>query len=166
MLPILSALVVLEIGSYFMLRLAWTTIFLLYASHNHWDDRCTPPRPGFFQTFLLGLDWNCDPPNLSLLCRWDDMCTLLAEVVSPTFCLGWHCLPSISASQAGRIAHTSLTWAWPEPTFCDENASLDESMQFTVCFPAAQLLALRSPTPPSLPVPFLRLICPRVIKHR
>jgi hypothetical protein len=66
-----SGLVILEIGSCFLPKLAWTTILLFYASYCRWDDRQVPPCPavfcwfGILQTFLSRLAWNCYPPNLS-----------------------------------------------------------------------------------------------------
>jgi hypothetical protein len=68
----LFAMVILEIGSCSLLRLAWTVIFLYYASHCHWDGKCIPPHPTFLhwdgvsQTLLPGLALNCSPFHLSL----------------------------------------------------------------------------------------------------
>jgi hypothetical protein len=70
----LFALVILEIVFCFLPRLAWTSIFLSYASHCSWDDKHVPPGPAFF-SIEIG---PCEP-----------------------FCLGWPgttILP-ISASQ-------------------------------------------------------------------
>jgi hypothetical protein len=69
--PALSALVILVMGSCFLLRPSWTMI-LFYASHYSWDDRHAPTYPAFFsqdgvsEAFLPQLTWNHDPPNLSL----------------------------------------------------------------------------------------------------
>jgi hypothetical protein len=42
------ALVILEIGSHFSPRWAWTMNLLFYASHHSWDDRCIALYPPFF----------------------------------------------------------------------------------------------------------------------
>jgi hypothetical protein len=76
---VLFALVILEIGSCFLPRPAWTMFLLFYAFCSSWNDRHAPPHLAFFpiemgisQTFLSGLAWNHNPPNLSLLhsLRW------------------------------------------------------------------------------------------------
>jgi hypothetical protein len=113
----LFALVILEIGSWFLPRLAFTAILLFYASCCSLDDRHVSPCKVFspwgdiLQTFLPGLAWNCDPPNLNLQCsfrlqlqhhypsyrlRWD---------LKWTFCLGWFpaMILLIYASQVVRI---------------------------------------------------------------
>jgi hypothetical protein len=38
-LQVLFALVILEIGSCFLLSQSWTEFLLFYASHHSWDDR-------------------------------------------------------------------------------------------------------------------------------
>jgi hypothetical protein len=40
-------LVILEIESSSLPKLAWTSILLFCASYHSWDDRCTPPYPAF-----------------------------------------------------------------------------------------------------------------------
>jgi hypothetical protein len=42
------ALVILEIGSCFLPRPAWTSILLFYISQGSCDDRCVSPCPTFF----------------------------------------------------------------------------------------------------------------------
>jgi hypothetical protein len=67
--PALFALVVLEIGSYFLSRPAWTAILLFYSFLCSWDDVCTI-TPSFFywdrvsRTFFFILDW---PRTMTLL---------------------------------------------------------------------------------------------------
>jgi hypothetical protein len=39
--------VILETGSCFLFRPAWTVITLFYASYHHWDDRSVTPHPDF-----------------------------------------------------------------------------------------------------------------------
>jgi hypothetical protein len=59
--PARFALVILEIGSCFLPRLAWTTILLLYASCYSWDVRHVSPHPTFFcwdgVLWTFCLDW-------------------------------------------------------------------------------------------------------------
>jgi hypothetical protein len=43
----LFTLLILETGSCFLPRSAWTTILLFYTSHNHWGDRHVSPPPAF-----------------------------------------------------------------------------------------------------------------------
>jgi hypothetical protein len=70
--PVLFSLVILEIGSCFLPRQAWTTIPLFQAAAGM--TKCTPPHPALFfpiemevlRIFLPRLLWNPDPPDLSL----------------------------------------------------------------------------------------------------
>jgi hypothetical protein len=39
--------VILETGSHFLHRPAWTTILLFYVFHQSGDNRCAPPHPAF-----------------------------------------------------------------------------------------------------------------------
>jgi hypothetical protein len=106
-------LVIFDRRSRFIFRSAWSMIFLIYASYigrmtglcHHsqlfllrWDLR----------SFLPGLAWKCDPPNLSFPSSWDDR-HCQADGVSQTFCLG---LPQIiilliSSSWVARITGLS-----------------------------------------------------------
>jgi hypothetical protein len=70
------AVVALEIGPHFLPRPPWATILLFYTFCFCWDneyDHGTQFFPFFLhwgevlQTFLWGLTWNWDPPDLSLL---------------------------------------------------------------------------------------------------
>jgi hypothetical protein len=62
--PVLFALVILEIGSRFLPRLAWTTVLLFYTSCHGWDDGGVPPCSALFPSrcgcglmnFLFPLD--------------------------------------------------------------------------------------------------------------
>jgi hypothetical protein len=114
--PVPFALVFLEIASWFLPILSWTTIILFYTSHHCWDDRCLPPCPAFSvelgscEIFLPRLAWNHDPPKLSLLCSWDNSQVLQHPAVgwdeiSWTCCLGWlwTVILLISASQIARL---------------------------------------------------------------
>jgi hypothetical protein len=40
--------VILEIGSHFLSRLAWTVTLLFYTSLHIWDGECAPPHQAFF----------------------------------------------------------------------------------------------------------------------
>jgi hypothetical protein len=60
--PALFTVVILEIGSCFLPRLAKTVILLFYTSSHSWDDRHVPPHPAFFllrwgSQELSCLDW-------------------------------------------------------------------------------------------------------------
>jgi hypothetical protein len=113
----LFSLVILEIGSHFLPKLAWTLILLFYASHYTWDDRHVPPCPTFFhwdgvlQTFFLPrLVWNYDPPYLSLPSTLDGRHVPLQPAigcngVSQAFCPDWlqTLILLISTSQVDRI---------------------------------------------------------------
>jgi hypothetical protein len=59
-LPSFFTLVILEIRSYFLPRLAWTMTLLFYTSYLHWDDRHIPLCPALFP-----LRWW----SLKLFCR-------------------------------------------------------------------------------------------------
>jgi hypothetical protein len=74
--PVLFALVILELGSRFLLRPSWTVILLFYASWHSWDDRLLPLYP------VIG---------------WDG--------ISWALCLGWPqtTILLISVSQIPRI---------------------------------------------------------------
>jgi hypothetical protein len=81
------ALVILEIGSHFLPRLAWTTILLFHTIHHHWYDRYIPSHAAF-------LHWDAGIMNF--------------------FCLGWPwtLILQISASKIDRItgiSHQCLT---------------------------------------------------------
>jgi hypothetical protein len=52
--PALLALVILETESHFLPRLAWTAIFLFYASCHCWDDRCAHHYDQLFSVFCPG----------------------------------------------------------------------------------------------------------------
>jgi hypothetical protein len=73
-------LVVFEIGSHFIPRLAW--ILILFVSLHSWDVRSTATMPSHWTqgsmntsspTQLL-LAWKLNPPDLCLPSRWDYRC--------------------------------------------------------------------------------------------
>jgi hypothetical protein len=71
--PALFTLVILDTGSHFLPRPAWTLIVLLYTSCHCWDDRHLPLHPAVVcrnevsRTFCLGWPRNeCNPLYLSL----------------------------------------------------------------------------------------------------
>jgi hypothetical protein len=75
--PLAIALVILETGPSFLLRLYRTSFLLFYTFHFRcWDDRQTPPHPAFAAGFLPGLTSKCDPPDLSFPHSWENINTL------------------------------------------------------------------------------------------
>jgi hypothetical protein len=92
--PALFALVILETGSQFLPRLAWTTILLFYTSCCDWDSRSAPPclfSVEMRSCWLCVLDW---PWTMILLisaqtmssyvclpCSWDDRHTLYIQLI-------------------------------------------------------------------------------------
>jgi hypothetical protein len=75
MTPAIFAMVILELGSHFFPKLAWTEIILFMLPASCWDDRLTLSCLALFNRdgdlinfFLPGLAWNLDPPYLSLPC--------------------------------------------------------------------------------------------------
>jgi hypothetical protein len=81
--PFLFALVILETGSHFLPRPAWTMILPFYTYDCHWNDRLMPPCLAFFS------DWDGGLTNYFCL-----------------HCPGKVILP-ISASQVARITGVS-----------------------------------------------------------
>jgi hypothetical protein len=118
-------LLILEIGSPFLPRSAWTEFLPFYVSHCHRDDRHAPPNPAFgcqnrvAQTFLPGLELRSVlilvPPvpsqahpspaeTIASLCRlWNIQSLPLAPaVVRPSECCHGYCVP-------GRMCHELST---------------------------------------------------------
>jgi hypothetical protein len=60
--PTLFTLVILEIGSHFVPRIASTAVFLFYASHCHWDDRQ--------ETLYTAIGWD---GVSQAFCLWADL---------------------------------------------------------------------------------------------
>jgi hypothetical protein len=92
-------------------------ILLILASHISWDDKNMPAclATGWHEfsiTFCLGLDSNCDPPDLSLPRSWD----YSPELPVPTCCtiffggVGW-CVgvPPLEEGAKMKIIWTFLT---------------------------------------------------------
>jgi hypothetical protein len=81
----LVALVILEIGSFFLSKPAWTYI-LFYTSHHHWDDRCMPPSSAFFfGSFYPGWPGTTIPPISASHVGWDDRCVPLHPAIGWLF---------------------------------------------------------------------------------
>jgi hypothetical protein len=68
--PPISALVILETGSFFFAQVCLNHNFLISGFCYSWDDRCfCSAEMGISGSFLQGLASNCDPHDLSLPCH-------------------------------------------------------------------------------------------------
>jgi hypothetical protein len=123
--PALFALVVLEIGSCFQARPAWTMTFFFTSCFSYrrcalplpeippppWDGGVSQfsfsPFPYHLTPLAHGLAWNLNPPDLSLPCSWDGRLTPLWPAIDWNggywiFCLN-RPRATISVFQVARI---------------------------------------------------------------